>query len=116
MSEIITLKKSLENSINAKSCFAIFDELFSSTNTEDSESILPLTLDGLTKYKSSFFIVSSHPQCLKNYQNSTMLKLYFEVKIIQGERVYTYKLREGWSDLKLGFHLFKKMGLKNLLE
>ncbi|MFO7703388.1 MAG: hypothetical protein R6V37_10455 [Psychroflexus maritimus] len=115
MNELHHLKKTLSCSIKS-SCFAIFDELFSSTNQEDMNKIMPVTIKGLTKFNSSCFFISTHHQSLKENQNNNVLQLYLDVEMNNGTPNFTYQLKEGWSDLKLGSILFESSGLKELLK
>ena len=45
MTEVLNLKNVVEQATNGKHCFAIFDELFSGTNVEDSFEICKTTIN-----------------------------------------------------------------------
>lgn len=116
--EIISLKKVLNEVHSGKTYFAVFDELFSGTNTEDALQIFQKTLIGLSKKKGSLFLVSTHFNQLKT--NSTFnlsgVEIYhLECKLSQGKPHFTYKLKDGWSDIRLGKILFEQEGIENLL-
>jgi len=56
MTEVMNLKNVIQNVSNGKQCFAIFDELFSGTNVEDAFEICQTTINGLSKFKNSYFL------------------------------------------------------------
>jgi DNA mismatch repair protein MutS len=119
MSEIITLKNVLKEAENDNRCFAVFDELFRGTNIEDALEISTLTLKGLTRFPNSLFLISTHLHQLKNMEEirSHQITTCF-IECIMKDNVpsFTYKLKEGWGDLKLGRILFEKEGLNHLLD
>ncbi len=116
MTEITALKTVVKNAINQKHCFAIFDELFSGTNPEDALEICKTTLKGLTKFKNSYFFVSTHMQELKNIINTQISNYYIDCQLINDTPKFTYKLKKGWSNVKVGQLLFDKEGLNKMLQ
>jgi DNA mismatch repair protein MutS len=119
MSEIITLKNVLTEARNGARCFAVFDELFRGTNIEDSLEISTTTLKGLTHFPNSIFIISTHLHQLKNMEEIKTDKIftcYIDCKLTDNIPAFTYTLKEGWSDLKLGRILFEKEGLNKMLD
>jgi DNA mismatch repair protein MutS len=98
-------------------CFAIFDELFSGTNAEDASEILKVTIGGLAKLSNSLFFISTHIQELRGFSHNKLSTFYIECKLIDENPIFTYKIIEGWSDIKIGRILFKREGLyKRLLN
>jgi DNA mismatch repair protein MutS len=119
MSEIITLKKVLTEAVQEKKCFAVFDELFRGTNIEDALEISTATIQGLVKIPNSLFIISTHLHQLKNMeeiQNNQVATYFIECGLKDNIPAFTYKLKDGWSDLKIGRILFEREGLNKLLE
>jgi DNA mismatch repair protein MutS len=118
MSEIVTLKNVVSEAIKNEKCFAVFDELFRGTNIEDALEISTRTIKGLTKFADSLFIISTHLHQLKDMEeiiNGKAATYFIECELKNNIPAFTYKLRPGWSDLKLGRILFEKEGLNNLL-
>ena len=116
MTEVMNLKSVVENASNGKQCFAIFDELFSGTNVEDAFEICRTTINGLSKFENSYFFISTHIQELKNVSNGLISNYYIDCELIEDKPTFTYKLKKGWSDIKVGRILFDKEGLNELLN
>ena len=119
MSEIITLKNVLSQAITNKKCFAVFDELFRGTNIEDAMEISTMTIKGLLQFKDSLFIISTHLHQLREIdeiKSGKVSTFYIECELNNDNPAFTYKLKEGWSDLRLGRVLFEREGLNTMLE
>jgi DNA mismatch repair protein MutS len=119
MSEIITLKNVLIEAQTDARCFAVFDELFRGTNIEDALEISTATIKGLTHFPGSLFFISTHLHQLKDMEEIKTNKIntcFIECNLADNIPAFTYKLKEGWSDLKLGRILFEKEGLNKLLD
>jgi DNA mismatch repair protein MutS len=119
MSEIITLKNVLKEAAGSTKCFAVFDELFRGTNIEDALEISTATIKGLVHFPNSLFFISTHLHQLKDMEEIKTNKVttcFIECQLTDNIPAFTYKLKEGWSDLKLGRILFEKEGLNKMLE
>jgi DNA mismatch repair protein MutS len=119
MSEIITLKNVLAEANDDAKCFAVFDELFRGTNIEDALEISTATVRGLTHFPNSLFFISTHLHQLKDLEeirNNQVTTCYIDCQMTDNIPAFTYKLKEGWSDLKLGRILFEKEGLNKMLD
>ena len=119
MTEIVTLKNVVEEALQGKKCFAVFDELFRGTNIEDALEISTATIKGLTKFTNSYFFISTHLHQLKAMEeinNGKVATCFIECQLEEETPRFTYKLKEGWSDLKIGRILFEKEGLNEMLR
>lgn len=119
MSEIMTLKNVVSEAKNEAKCFAVFDELFRGTNIEDALEISTATIKGLSHFPNSLFFISTHLHQLKEIEEVKTNKVstwYIDTELKNNVPAFTYKLKEGWSDLKLGRVLFEKEGLNRMLE
>ncbi len=119
MSEIITLKNVLAEATENKKCFAVFDELFRGTNIEDALEISAATIKGLVKFKNSLFIISTHLHQLRDIEeikNDQVATHFIECALNGNAPLFTYKLKDGWSDLRLGRILFEREGLNKMLD
>ena len=118
MSEIVTLKNVLEEAAGNTKCFAVFDELFRGTNIEDALEISSTTIKGLVNFPNSLFLISTHLHQLKDMEEIKTNKVstcFIECELTGNTPAFTYKLKNGWSDLKLGRILFEKEGLNKML-
>ncbi|MCH5599380.1 MutS-related protein [Niabella ginsengisoli] len=118
MNEIVRLREVVEAAAN-KRCFAVFDELFKGTNVEDAVQISATTINGLVQFKTSFFFISTHLHQLKEIEaiKQNHVDTYFvNCNIYNETPVFSYEIKKGWSDLKIGQILFEKEGLNDLLR
>ncbi len=119
MAEIQHLKAVLEQATVGKNCFAIFDELFKGTNIDDAQEITLSTVKGLTKFKGSLFFISTHllhlEEQIPNHEGN-IKKCYIDCSLKEGIPIFNYKLKEGWSTIKIGKVLFEMEGLSKLLK
>ena len=118
MSEVMTLKNVLTEAAGTGKCFAVFDELFRGTNMEDALEISTATIKGLLHFPNSLFLISTHLHQLKDIEeirNRQVCTFYIECNLTDNIPAFTYRLKEGWSDLKLGRILFEKEGLNRML-
>src|SRR5687768_2039239 len=77
--EIINVKSVLLE-LKSKNCFVVFDEIFSGTNINDAAQITVNTINGLSKFKNSFFIFSTHLNLIEDHltENGNILLLHLE--------------------------------------
>lgn len=117
MQEVLNLKEVVLKCSENQTCFALFDELFKGTNFEDALEISKTTLNGLLKFTDSFFAISSHIHQLKDVTNTqkNIHTYYLECLINNGIPYFTYRLKKGFSDLKLGKIIFENEKLNELL-
>lgn len=119
MTEVINLKKVVIEASNNAKCFAVFDELFRGTNIEDAIEISARTIKGVTNFKKSVFLISTHLHALKEMDEVKTNKVatwFIDCELNDNNPIFTYILKEGWSDLKVGCILFEKEGLNDLLS
>ena len=118
MTEVMNLKHVLLQARETRRCFAIFDELFRGTNPEDALAISNRTIRGLTQFKHSCFFISTHLHQLKEstLADKNVHTHFIECQLVRNKPVFTYHLREGWSDLRIGQVIFEQEGLNDLLS
>jgi len=118
MQEIVNMKEVLQKMKEGRRCFAIFDELYKGTNYEDALQISKWTLEGLRQHEGSFFLISTHLYALKDSFDHAegISAFHLACRVEDNIPQFTYKLREGWTNLKIGELLFKREGLSELLQ
>lgn len=119
MTEIINLKKVVKEAGENQPCFAVFDELFRGTNIDDALEISETTLKGMLNFPESLFFVSSHLHQLINSEEIKSGKIdcyYLDCNLQNNTPAFTYQLKEGSSDLKIGRILFEKENMNTYLK
>ncbi|UYQ93455.1 hypothetical protein MKQ68_25655 [Chitinophaga horti] len=118
MSEIKRVKLAVEKVNAGRKVFAVFDELFSGTNTEDAAACLSIVLNGMAKRHNGYFIFTSHLAAILDElpQMTHVQRRYLEV-LHEGEDVVcTYRLKEGVARDRIGLYTLRKEGLEELLK
>jgi DNA mismatch repair protein MutS len=119
MAEVQTLKKVVLEARSGKKCFAIFDELFRGTNVEDALAVSAKTITGLSAFSDSCFFISTHLHELQqtlDFRKYPIDARFIDCTIDNGLPRFTYLLRDGWSDLRIGQIIFEQEGLNTLLS
>jgi DNA mismatch repair protein MutS len=119
MGEVLNLKKTVALAHTGVPCLAVFDELFRGTNVDDALEISQATLNGLLKFKNCLFFISSHLHGLTNapaVKNGSIACYYLDCNVEGSVPRFTYALKPGYSQLRVGRLLFEKEGLTDLLQ
>ncbi|QNE41419.1 hypothetical protein F1C16_18565 [Hymenobacter sp. NBH84] len=121
MTELLHLKTVVEQLAQKgqQRCFAVFDELFRGTNQDDALDITQATVGGLTRFPRSVFFLSTHLLQLEEQLpplGAAVGAYHIDCSIVDGRPVFSYRLRRGWSQLKIGRLLFDEVGLDRLLK
>ena len=116
--EVQRIKATVQKVSNGKKWLILIDELFKGTNVQDAMKCSTTVIEGLLKIKTSLFILSTHlyeiGDALKHHQNLSFN--YFETKIVDDQLQFSYQLKEGISNDRLGYLILKKEGVVRLLE
>ncbi len=117
MAELVDLKEIITGARSGLRCFAVFDEIFSGTTHSDAIEILSETVRGLSTFEKSLFIISTHlSEAELQVAGKQVADTYhLECQLTDGKPVYSYKIREGWSDIKVGCILYESVGIRALL-
>lgn len=119
MNEIQNLKKVITKAGSGKPGFAVFDELFRGTNIDDALEISRSTLKGMLNFPNSLFFVSSHLHQLTQIEEIAAGKIccmHLDCNLKNETPEFTYQLKGGSSDIKIGRILFEKENMKELLK
>src|SRR6185436_3709362 len=103
---------------NGRKWLVLIDELFKGTNVQDAMKCSLAVITGLIKIKNSLFILSTHlyeiGEELKRYPNISFK--YFETTVTGDQLQFSYQLKEGISNDRLGYLILKKEGVVEMLE
>ncbi|MDB5193040.1 MAG: MutS-related protein family 1 [Segetibacter sp.] len=116
--EVQRIKKTIDKINDGRNWLILIDELFKGTNVQDAMKCSTTVIEGLRKMKNALFILSTHlyeiGENLRQYPN---IKFYFfETRIDEGQLVFSYHLKEGISNDRLGYLILKREGVVDLLE
>ena len=116
--EVQRIRKTVEKIYGGKKWLILIDELFKGTNVEDAMKCSSTVIEGLIKIKDSLFILSTHlyeiGEGLKKYLNIQFK--YFETAVTNGELYFSYQLKDGISNDRLGYLILKREGVVDMLE
>ena len=116
--EVQRIKATLQKVSDGKKWLILIDELFKGTNVQDAMKCSSAVIEGLLKIKSSIFILSTHlyeiGDDLKKHPNIAFN--YFETAVEDDQLSFSYQLKEGISNDRLGYLILKKEGVVKMLE
>ena len=116
--EVQRIKSTISKVSDGKNWLILIDEIFKGTNVQDAMKCSSTVIEGLLKIKNSLFIVSTHlyeiGEELKKYPNISFK--YFETSVADGQLYFSYHLKDGISNDRLGYLILKKEGVVEMLE
>lgn len=116
--EVMRVKQVAQKLKEHHNMLIIFDELFRGTNVKDAYDGTEAVIKAFSKVKDSFFVVSTHivevAEELKGLDNIKFNYLNIEHK--NGHPTYSYELKEGISNDRLGMYIINREGLIDLIE
>lgn len=116
--EVQRIKATITKVNDGKKWLILIDELFKGTNVQDAMKCSAVVIEGLLKIKNSVFILSTHlyeiGETLKQYPNISFN--YFETNVNGDQLQFSYQLKEGISNDRLGYLILQKEGVVNMLK
>jgi DNA mismatch repair protein MutS len=116
--EVQRIKSTIEKISDGKNWLILIDELFKGTNQQDAVKCSTTVIEGLRKMKNALFVLSTHlyeiGDDLRKHKNIQFH--YFETSIEDDQLLFSYQLKEGISNDRLGYLILKKEGVVDLLE
>jgi len=116
--EVKRVKKTIEKINDGRNWLILIDELFKGTNVQDAMKCSTIVIEGLRKLKNALFILSTHlyeiGDGLKQYPNIKFS--YFETHTDDGQLVFSFQLKDGISNDRLGYLILKREGVVEMLE
>jgi DNA mismatch repair ATPase MutS len=96
----------------------LIDELFKGTNVQDAMKCSLTVIKGLLKIRNSLFILSTHlyeiGEELKKYPNISFK--YFETNVMDDQLVFSYQLKDGISNDRIGYVILRREKVVEMLE
>ena len=116
--EVQRIKNTILKINNGKKWLVLIDELFKGTNVQDAMKCSATVIKGLIKIENSLFILSTHlyeiGEELRAFSNISFK--YFETTVSGDQLYFSYQLKEGISNDRLGYLILKKEKVVELLE
>lgn len=116
--EVQRIRKTIEKISDGKKWLILIDELFKGTNVQDAMKCSSTVIEGLLKMQNVLFVLSTHlyeiGDALKRFPNIQFR--YFETEVNNGQLLFSYQLKEGISNDRLGYLILKREGVVDMLE
>jgi DNA mismatch repair protein MutS len=116
--EVQRIKNTINKINDGKKWLVLIDELFKGTNVQDAMKCSLVVIKGLVKMKNSLFILSTHlyeiGEELKQHPNISFR--YFETEVANDQLRFSYQLKEGVSNDRIGYVILKREKVVELLE
>jgi DNA mismatch repair ATPase MutS len=116
--EVQRIKNTIIKINDNRNWLVLIDELFKGTNVQDAMKCSSTVIRGLIKIRHSLFILSTHlyeiGDELKSFPNISFK--YFETTVMEDQLQFSYQLKEGISNDRLGYLILKREKVVELLE
>jgi DNA mismatch repair protein MutS len=116
--EVQRIRNTLEKIGSQKKWLVLIDELFKGTNVQDAMKCSLTVIKGLIKIRKSLFILSTHlyeiGEELKVFHNIRFN--YFETSVKDDQLEFSYQLKEGISNDRIGYLILKRERVVEMLE
>lgn len=107
--EVRRIKEIAQKLTSDDNMLIIFDELFRGTNVKDAFDGSLAIISAFAETNNSFYVVSTHIiEVAEKLNNKNIQFVHLETKNDQEIPVYTYKLKKGISNERLGMYIIKK--------
>ncbi len=116
--EVQRIKNTIQKINDGKKWLVLIDELFKGTNVQDAMRCSSAVIKGLLKIENSLFILSTHlyeiGDELRPYPNIAFR--YFETAVTDTQLSFSYQLKEGISNDRLGYLILQREGVVDMIE
>jgi DNA mismatch repair protein MutS len=116
--EVQRIKNTIIKINDDKKWLVLIDELFKGTNVQDAMKCSGAVIKGLIKIPNSLFILSTHlyeiAEELTVHPN--IIFRYFETEVKEDQLIFSYQLKEGISNDRIGYLILKQEKVVEMLE
>ncbi len=116
--EVQRMKHTAEKLINPGTHLVLMDELFKGTNVHDAFECTRAVMEGLLLHPNHLMVLSTHLyEAAQHFRDKEgMLFTYFVTEMKEDHNYhFTYQLKEGISDDRIGYRILQQAGVLNLL-
>lgn len=116
--EVRRIRETITRISDGKRWLILIDELFKGTNIQDAMKCSLAVIRGLIKMRNGLFILSTHLYEIGDELKdlSSISFKYFETHLTENELRFSYQLKEGISQDRMGYLILQKEGVTSLLE
>lgn len=116
--EVQRIKNTINKINDGRKWLVLIDELFKGTNVQDAMKCSLTVIRGLIKMHNSLFILSTHlyeiGEELKEHPSIAFK--YFETEVQDDQLSFSYQLKEGISNDRIGYVILRREKVVELLE
>ena len=116
--EVQRIKNTIYKINDGRKWLVLIDELFKGTNVQDAMKCSLTVIKGLIKIQNSLFILSTHlyeiGEELRQYPNISFK--YFETTVTEDQLSFSYQLKEGISNDRIGYVILRREKVVEMLE
>ncbi|MCU0396244.1 MAG: DNA mismatch repair protein MutS [Chitinophagaceae bacterium] len=116
--EVHRIRNTITRIADGQKWLVLIDELFKGTNVQDAMRCSTTVIKGLLKIRTSLFILSTHlyeiGEELKPYPNIAFK--FFETHVQQDQLSFSYQLKDGISNDRLGYLILKREGVVDMID
>jgi len=116
--EVQRIKHTLVKINKEQRWLVLIDELFKGTNVEDAMKCSITVIKGLIKIRRSLFVLSTHlyeiAEELRSFDNIGFK--YFETSVVDDQFDFSYQIRDGISNDRVGYLILKREKVVQMLE
>lgn len=116
--EVQRIKNTILKVNDKRKWLILIDELFKGTNVQDAMKCSTVVIEGLIKIKRSLFILSTHLYEIGDHLQKypTIDFKYFETDVSGEKLTFSYQLKDGISNDRLGYLILKREKVIELLD
>ncbi|MFN7688866.1 MAG: MutS-related protein [Sphingobacteriales bacterium] len=116
--EVQRIKNTVVRINDGRKWLVLIDELFKGTNIQDAMKCSTTVIRGLINIRHALFVLSTHlyeiGEELKPYPNISFK--YFETVANEHELEFSYQLKDGISNDRIGYLILQREGVVEILE
>jgi len=116
--EVQRIKKTLQHMMDGRRWLVLIDELFKGTNVEDARRCSLAVIEGIVRLPQALTLLSTHLYEIGESlpKDAGILFRYFETEVRPDELHFSYQLKEGISQDRIGYRILEREGVVALLN
>lgn len=117
--EVQRMKQTAEKLLQRQPHLVLMDELFKGTNVHDAYECTKAVVEGLLRHPNHVMILSTHLyEVAQQFSSDNRILFYYFVTDMakEGNYTFTYELKNGISNDRIGYLILQKEGVIDLLN